>query len=130
MLTELTSKKVEKTKIRIVETAVGTKITCCESCISYIKLRKKYSRDFILEQKEFYFKFLDLTKETGFNQKPMMAERWLNPTNEYYLNDYSSEIKNLEKQLGKTGGKSNTEVKKTKVITEEDRMKAYEQNSR
>jgi hypothetical protein len=33
--------KVEKTKIRIVETAVGTRITCCEKCISYIKLRKR-----------------------------------------------------------------------------------------
>jgi hypothetical protein len=35
------NKKVEKSKMRIVETAVGTRLTCCEDCMAYIKLRKK-----------------------------------------------------------------------------------------
>jgi hypothetical protein len=35
------NKKVEKENIRIVETAVGTKIACCDNCVAYIKIRKK-----------------------------------------------------------------------------------------
>jgi len=35
------NKKVEKSKIMTVETAVGTKLTCCEDCISYVKIRRK-----------------------------------------------------------------------------------------
>jgi hypothetical protein len=34
-------KKVEKSKIMVVETAVGTKVNCCENCISYFKVRRK-----------------------------------------------------------------------------------------
>lgn len=35
------NKKVDKSEIMIVETAVGTKIACCEDCVDYVKIRKK-----------------------------------------------------------------------------------------
>ncbi len=34
-------RKVKKSKIMIIETAVGTKATCCENCVVYFKIRKK-----------------------------------------------------------------------------------------
>ena len=35
------NKKVKKSNIIIIETVVGTRVTCCEDCSSYLKIRRR-----------------------------------------------------------------------------------------
>jgi hypothetical protein len=90
----------------------------------YIKLRKKYSKEFLTGQRDHYAKMLHYCHLEGFNRDVMMAERWLNPKNEYYLSDWESEWKKKEPALI-----SRRLVKKpvesTKTLTDKERKEQY-----
>lgn len=67
----------------------------------YIRLRKKYSRDFIVTQRDNYFKFLDLQKKLrNFDQQRLMCQVFLNPATERYMEDYEDYIKQLKAKYG------------------------------
>lgn len=94
----------------------------------YIKVRKQISKDKLIEQRNKYLEFIAATRKTGFNRDVMMAERWLNPKNEYYLEDYQSYIDQLKTRyswLFVTPG----ETPQAASLTKDDYTKAYEQDT-
>ena len=91
----------------------------------YAKARKKYSKEFLIQQRDHYAEYLEEERKGGFNRRVMMPERWLNPENEYYLTDWAQMAKELQE---KREGKAETVLPKA-IITEEERKKIYEQDS-
>jgi hypothetical protein len=89
----------------------------------YSKLRKKYSKDTMIEQRNQYLRLISLEHKKGFDRKVMICERFLGP-NEEFLNDWKTQADELDKSVNKTDEKP----KKTESITAEDRKRAYEQN--
>jgi hypothetical protein len=62
----------------------------------------------------------------------MMAERWLNPINEYYMTDWKTMAEEIQKKItsGHIKLEKNTQpMTKTEVVTAEQRKKEYEQDS-
>ena len=92
----------------------------------YYKLRKKYSREFMVGQRDAYARYLDLENENGFNRRVMMAERWLLEANEYYLVDWTEMGDAIAKEIKKKKG---TPVEKTETVTSAERKNQYEQDS-
>ena len=67
----------------------------------YVTLRKNHSREFLLKQRDTYFKFLDLEHKTGFpERKKLMASVFLGPK-ERFNEDWATQAKELEDQLAK-----------------------------
>ena len=98
----------------------------------YVALRKKYSREFVLGQKEAYAQYLDMEHKRGFDRAVMMAERWLNPINEYYMSDWKSMAEDIQKKItnGQIKLEKNTQpMTKTEIVTAEQRKQEYEQDS-
>ena len=59
----------------------------------YVKLRKRYSSEFLMTQRNDYFNFLEIQKKlTKFDQQKMMCQVFLNPANERFLEDYKRYI--------------------------------------
>ena len=103
-----------------------------KSCSMYYKLRKKYSREFLIKQRDYYAEFLEMQHKTGFNQSVMMAERWLNPANENYLTDWKEMADNIKKKIHagtERIKKANEKMEKQETVTSKDRKTEYEQNS-
>lgn len=98
-----------------------------QSYKKYYLLRKKYSRDFLIAQRDNYARYLELEKENDFDRRVMMAERWLLPANEYYLVDWKEMGDEVEKKLLAKGWKKPAE--KTQTVTSKSRKEAYEQDS-
>lgn len=98
----------------------------------YYKLRKKYSRTFVIDQRNAYADYLEMEKKRGFNRAVMMAERWLNPSNEYYLADWKSQANEIRKSISSgviAPVKSMEKIEKAETVTSEERRLAYEQDS-
>lgn len=86
----------------------------------YAKLRKSYSRDFLHTQRNNYFEFLKLQAQLKkFDQQRMMAQVFLNPSNERYMEDYADYIVQLKAKYGDPN-----EVKPS-PISRDDVMKEY-----
>lgn len=102
-----------------------------KSCDMYIRLRKKYSRDFLLEQKDQYLRLLELENKHGFDRRIMMAERWLNPSNEYYLTDWKSQADQLDKKISEAENriKKSDQKFERKELTNEQRRRGYQEDS-
>jgi hypothetical protein len=66
----------------------------------YIKLRKKYSRDYLSTQRANYFEYLKLENQRGFARQRMMAQVFLNPGNERFAEDYADYTEQLRIKLG------------------------------
>jgi len=65
----------------------------------YIKLRKKYSADFLESQRDHYFKYLELElKYRKFDRQKVMCQVFLNPANDRFLEDYKSYIAQIEEK--------------------------------
>jgi hypothetical protein len=65
----------------------------------YVKLRKKYSKDFLVSQRDNYFEYLKLQKQyRGFDQQRLMCQVFLNPANERFLEDYADYINTLNEK--------------------------------
>jgi len=99
----------------------------------YHTVRKEYSKEFLIKQRDHYSDFLEMQHKNGFDQAKMMAERWLNPKNENYLidwqqlaNDVRKKIKKVEDELNKKG---KTPVAKTETVNSKERKTQYEQDS-
>lgn len=92
----------------------------------YHKLRKKYSREFMIGQRDAYARLLALENENGFPRRVMMAERWLLEANEYYLVDWTEMGDAIAKELK---SKKGTPVEKTETVTSTERKNQYEQDS-
>ena len=90
----------------------------------YIKIRKRYSLDFLLKQRDNYCEFLKVQKKLkGFDQQKMMCQVFLNPANERYLEDYADYIKQLNEKYGIK------EESKPKPITREEVLNQYGKNN-
>lgn len=90
----------------------------------YYKLRKKYSRDFLVEQRDNYFEFLKLQKKLrNFDQQKLMCQVFLNPANERFNEDYADYIKQLKAHYG------DPDAVKPAPITKEDVMNQYGKNN-
>lgn len=98
----------------------------------YSKLRKKYSKDFLVKQRDAYADYLEMEHKTGFDRSVMMAERWLHPSNEYYLSDWSSQANLIREKIlkGTIVLKKSFEIQtKEETVTSEERKSRYEQDS-
>lgn len=90
----------------------------------YIRLRKRYSSVFLMEQRNNYFNYLKLQKELRkFDQQKVMCQVFLNPANERFLEDYQGYTNELIKKYGKQ------EEQKTEPISREKVMEAYGKNN-
>lgn len=86
----------------------------------YIKLRKKHSKDFLVNQRDQYFKFLELQKKyRNFDQQRLMCQVFLNPANERYLEDYGDYVNQLKFKYAPS-----PEIK-PKPLTKEDVLNSY-----
>jgi hypothetical protein len=86
----------------------------------YVKLRKKYSSVFLMDQRNNYFNYLTLQKELRkFDQQRMMCQVFLNPANERFLEDYTEYIEELNKKYGKK------EEPTIEPVTRKQVMEAY-----
>ncbi len=97
----------------------------------YYKLRKQYSRDFLIDQRNQYAEFLEMQAKNGFDQAKMMAERWLNPKNENYLTDWKTladEVKKMIKRKEESK-KPVDAMRKSEVLDTDQRKSQYEQDS-
>jgi hypothetical protein len=89
----------------------------------YVKVRKKYSVDFLVKQRDDYFKFLELqVKYRNFDQQRVMCQVFLNPANERFLEDYASYVQQLETKYAPP----KTDVK---PVTKADIMSQYGKNN-
>lgn len=94
----------------------------------YYKTRKKYSREFMISQRDAYARYLELEREDGFDRRVMMCEKFLLPANEYFLVDWEEMGDDVKKRLKAKGWKEPAE--KTETITAKSRKEAYEQDSK
>lgn len=98
----------------------------------YHKLRKKYSREFLIKQRNHYAEYLEMEHKTGFDRRVMMAERWLNPANENYLIDWKEMADSIKKKIHNGEQrikKANEKMEKQETVTSKDRKAEYEQDS-
>lgn len=98
---------------------------------AYIKLRKKYSRDFMIEQRDHYARLIKLENSRGFPRQVMIATRFFGPKEEF-LNDWKNEANIIEKLINNGVvkiEKSLEKQEKTQTVTSEERKKIYEQDS-
>lgn len=94
----------------------------------YYNLRKKYSREFLIDQRNEYLRYLEAERKTGFPRRIMAAERWLNPINEYYDVDWKLLANEREAEFNKNKEKAESSTKKEN-LTLEQRKQQYEQDS-
>jgi len=86
----------------------------------YVKLRKKYSREFLFNQRNNYFEFLRLQKKLrNFDQQRLMCQVFLNPANERFNEDYADYIVQIKARYG------DPDEVKPKAITKEEILKQY-----
>lgn len=64
------------------------------------KLRKKYSFEYLMAQRNNYFEYLELEHKRGFARQRMMCQVFLNPSNERFAEDYADYAKQLRIKLG------------------------------
>ncbi len=97
----------------------------------YYKLRKQYSRDFLINQRNQYARFLNMQEKNGFDQAKMMAERWLNPKNENYLIDWKTMGDEVEKKIKRKeeAQKPVDAMQKSEVLDTNQRKTQYEEDS-
>jgi hypothetical protein len=100
-----------------------------KGCEMYIKLRKKYSRDFLHQQRNDYAEVLELTNKTGFDRNVMIITRWLGESEQPYLSDWKNEIEKLQTKLKKINGEPIIATSNPEVITQEERKHAYENSN-
>lgn len=85
----------------------------------YIRLRKQYSKDFLVSQRDRYFEYLRLQKRLrNFDQQRLMCQVFLNPSTERFLEDYGGYIADLKEKY-----EPNPVV--IKPITREDVLNSY-----
>lgn len=66
----------------------------------YIKLRKKYSCQYLADQRRYYFEYLKLENQRGFDRQRMMGQVFLNPGNERFAEDWKDYCLQLKIKLG------------------------------
>lgn len=95
----------------------GTKKKALEH---YIRIRQKYSKDFIVTQRTNYFEFLKLQKQLrNFDQQKLMAQVFLNPSTERFCEDYADYNRQLKEKYG------NPDKVKPNPISREEVMNQY-----
>jgi hypothetical protein len=62
----------------------------------YIRVRKVESKEYLLEQRDQYFRYLEWEQKRGFNRQKMMAVAFLN-TDERYKEDWKSQADEIAK---------------------------------
>jgi len=96
-----------------------------KSCTMYVALRKNYSREFIVEQRDQYVRYLEMEHKNGFNRSIMMCERWLRAENEYYLVDWKKMADDIAIKLGLMPDANAPK----ETLTRDQQKKKYEQDS-
>ena len=92
-----------------------------QSLTFYIKARKKYPKETLIENRNDYIEYLDMEHKRGFNRQIMGCEKYLNEKNEYYLVDWKVLIERIKKELH-----PKEETKIVEPLTKESRKKMYE----
>jgi hypothetical protein len=95
----------------------------------YCKVRKKTEKETLINQRDYYFDFLEATRKTGFNRAAMVVERWLDPKNEIYMEDFAQYIEELKTRYPGIFKPTTTGQPQAVSLTKEDYKKDYEQNS-
>jgi len=92
-----------------------------QSLTFYVKARKKYPKETLIENRNDYIEYLDMEHKRGFNRQIMGCEKYLNEKNEYYLVDWKVLIERIKKELH-----PKEETKIVEPLTKESRKKMYE----
>ncbi len=96
----------------------------------YYKLRKEYSREFLVDARNDYARMLKAENESGFDRSIMMCERWLLKANEHYLVDWKAMYISLEEKTkankAKNKYKADAKPEKSETVTSDQRHKSYE----
>jgi hypothetical protein len=86
----------------------------------YIKIRKKYSKEYLLDQRKYYFEYLELEHKRGFDRQRLMAQVFLYPGSERFLEDWKKYCEDIRAKLG-----LDKPISLTKPITKQEVMEAY-----
>jgi hypothetical protein len=87
----------------------------------YVKARKRYSKEVLIQSRDEYLEYLEWCKKDNFNRAIMGCEKFLNEKNEYYLVDWKTMSKQLEEKLKPL----QKEQKPVEPLTKEARKKLY-----
>lgn len=88
---------------------------------NYILVRKNNSLEFLLKQREWYFKYLDAVRETGFPRQKMMCSVFLGPQERY--------LENWQEQYETIKPSAKEEKPKVKAATSKEIDKLYEKDN-
>jgi hypothetical protein len=87
----------------------------------YIKARKKYPRETLIEARNDYVEYLEWEHKRGFDRQIMGAEKFLNEKNEYYMVDWKTMTEGIRSKLEP----KKEETKPVEPLTAESRKKMY-----
>lgn len=88
----------------------------------YSDLRKTHPKNVIIEARNNYLEYLQWEKKRGFDRAIMMAERWLNPKNEYFMTDWKEMTEEIKRKLNPQPAQPLDQAQ----ITAEERKKEYD----
>jgi len=88
----------------------------------YVEARKNYPKEVIIGARNDYLEYLEWEHKRGFDRQIMMAERFLNLKNEYFMTDWKMMSEEIKKKLNPP----NVQPKTESQITAEERKKEYD----
>jgi hypothetical protein len=91
-----------------------------QSLAFYIKARKRYAKEILIQSRDEYLEYLSWEHKKGFNRQIMGCEKYLNEKNEYYLVDWKVLSEKIKTEL--TPKES---AKPVEPLTKESRKKMY-----
>lgn len=92
-----------------------------QALLFYLKTRKKYPRETLVESRNDYVEYLQWEHKRGFDRQIMGAEKFLNEKNEYYLVDWKTMTADIKAKLEPP----KPETKPIEPLTSELRKKMY-----
>ena len=88
----------------------------------YTELRKSTPKEVIIDSRNNYLEYLSWEHKRGFDRQIMMAERFLNPKNDWYLVDWKEMTEEIKRKLNPQPAQPKEETQ----ITASERKKEYD----
>ena len=88
----------------------------------YTELRKSTPKEVIIDSRNNYLEYLSWEHKRGFDRQIMMAERFLNPKNDWYLVDWKEMTEEIKRKLNPQPAQPKEETQ----ITAAERKKEYD----
>lgn len=88
----------------------------------YVEARRTHPKEVIIAARDEYLEYLKWEHKRGFDRQIMMAERFLNLANEYFMTDWKSMTEEIKRKLNPPS----VPPAEAKQITEAERQKEYD----